>query len=281
MYFQHKLTVLGVDAALSNTSGAEKRLGIVGKQWEGLNRNIKNQENGVKLTKKEKKQLRLKKKQESENVVRMCNNIEKVNDKVEATAVDSDFQTAKLMIESESEILDRDKAILVQCFKNGCYIPLTVYVDTDTDLKSIANEVLFSLSDNSNTCTTHICNPQKVHAVIDQNVQSKDVESTFEAKDCNDRVTDRYSASNQKCSSGTVIKQCDNIKTTTNTLTSIERDMNIMLTGLHTCGDLASTMLKLFVFNSDVKCLCSVGCCYHLLTEEFVQEKDSSGIQLV
>ena len=253
----------------------------MGKQWEGLNRNIKNQETGVKLTKREKKQLRQKKKQESEIVVRVCNNIEKVNDKVEANAVDSDFQTDKLMINSESEVLDSDKA-RVQCLKKGCYIPLTVYVDTDTDLKSIATEVLSSLSDTGNTCTTcmHVCSPQKVNAVIDQNVQSKDVESTFEAKACNDKVTDRYGASSQKCPLGTVIKQCDNIKTTTNTLTS-KCDMNIMLTGLHTCGDLASNMLKLFVFNSDVKCLCSVGCCYHLLTEQVAQEKHCPGIQLV
>lgn len=37
------------------------------------------------------------------------------------------------------------------------------------------------------------------------------------------------------------------------------------LSGLHTCGNLASDSLKIFVNNSSVVCLCNIGCCYHLL----------------
>lgn len=47
---------------------------------------------------------------------------------------------------------------------------------------------------------------------------------------------------------------------------------NICLVGLHTCGNLAPNSLKQFANNDDVKIVCSVGCCYHLLHEEF--EKD-------
>ena len=53
-----------------------------------------------------------------------------------------------------------------------------------------------------------------------------------------------------------------------------------MLTGLHTCGDLASSMLELFVTNSDIKSLCSVGCCYHLLLEEFDEEELNAGTKV-
>lgn len=48
----------------------------------------------------------------------------------------------------------------------------------------------------------------------------------------------------------------------------------ICLTGLHVCGNLAATCIKLFCKNQDVASVCSIGCCYNLLTERF--EIDSS-----
>ncbi|XP_075228951.1 putative methyltransferase-like protein 25 isoform X2 [Lycorma delicatula] len=49
---------------------------------------------------------------------------------------------------------------------------------------------------------------------------------------------------------------------------------NLVLTGLHTCGNLASSCLKLFVDNKDTeqgcaRLLVNIGCCYHLLTEKY------------
>uniref|UniRef100_T1GLK3 Methyltransferase domain-containing protein n=1 Tax=Megaselia scalaris TaxID=36166 RepID=T1GLK3_MEGSC len=45
------------------------------------------------------------------------------------------------------------------------------------------------------------------------------------------------------------------------------------MTGLHTCGNLASTCLKVFQNQDDFKVLCNVGCCYHLINEEFSQDE--------
>ncbi|XP_078663847.1 putative methyltransferase-like protein 25 isoform X2 [Branchiostoma floridae x Branchiostoma belcheri] len=45
-------------------------------------------------------------------------------------------------------------------------------------------------------------------------------------------------------------------------------DLRLLLTGLHTCGDLCPTMLRLFVTCPQAAVLCSVGCCYNLLTEQ-------------
>nr|XP_033807715.1 methyltransferase-like protein 25 [Geotrypetes seraphini] len=42
-----------------------------------------------------------------------------------------------------------------------------------------------------------------------------------------------------------------------------------VLVGLHTCGDLAPTTLRLFATKPEIKAVCSVGCCYHLISEEF------------
>lgn len=46
---------------------------------------------------------------------------------------------------------------------------------------------------------------------------------------------------------------------------------SILLTGLHTCGNLAPACLQLFVKEANVSAVCNVGCCYHLLEEHFSQ----------
>lgn len=48
---------------------------------------------------------------------------------------------------------------------------------------------------------------------------------------------------------------------------------NAVLVGLHTCGDLASSSLRMFRAKQELRAVCSVGCCYHLLSEEFDQDR--------
>uniref|UniRef100_A0AAY4EH23 Methyltransferase domain-containing protein n=1 Tax=Denticeps clupeoides TaxID=299321 RepID=A0AAY4EH23_9TELE len=40
-----------------------------------------------------------------------------------------------------------------------------------------------------------------------------------------------------------------------------------VMVGLHTCGDLAPSTLRMFAAKRELQAVCSVGCCYHLLTE--------------
>ena len=54
-----------------------------------------------------------------------------------------------------------------------------------------------------------------------------------------------------------------------NSAREAESTAGLFIIGLHTCGDLAPTALKLFTSEPDVKLLCLVGCCYHLLTQQF------------
>ncbi|XP_041637315.1 methyltransferase-like protein 25 [Cheilinus undulatus] len=42
-----------------------------------------------------------------------------------------------------------------------------------------------------------------------------------------------------------------------------------VVVGLHTCGDLAPSTLRMFVAKAELAAVCGVGCCYHLLSEEF------------
>lgn len=52
------------------------------------------------------------------------------------------------------------------------------------------------------------------------------------------------------------------------------QDEKWLLTGLHTCGDLASMMLRLFTSSPEITCFVNVGCCYHFLTEKDHKEDD-------
>ncbi|XP_041114072.1 methyltransferase-like protein 25 [Polyodon spathula] len=49
-----------------------------------------------------------------------------------------------------------------------------------------------------------------------------------------------------------------------------------VMVGLHTCGDLASSTLRIFTAKPELKAVCSVGCCYHLLSEEFDRPRQES-----
>ncbi|XP_017039158.1 methyltransferase-like protein 25 [Drosophila ficusphila] len=49
--------------------------------------------------------------------------------------------------------------------------------------------------------------------------------------------------------------------------------LNICLTGLHTCGNLAATCLQVFHAQNDCRLLCNIGCCYHLLRERYSQQE--------
>lgn len=50
------------------------------------------------------------------------------------------------------------------------------------------------------------------------------------------------------------------------------------MVGLHTCGDLAPNTLRIFTSNSEIKGVCSVGCCYHLLSEEFENPQKGTAV---
>ncbi|KAI5617932.1 methyltransferase-like protein 25, partial [Silurus asotus] len=45
-----------------------------------------------------------------------------------------------------------------------------------------------------------------------------------------------------------------------------------VMVGLHTCGDLAPSTLRMFEAKQELRAVCSVGCCYHLLSEKFDED---------
>lgn len=58
-------------------------------------------------------------------------------------------------------------------------------------------------------------------------------------------------------------------------LLSLSFFQDAVMVGLHTCGDLAPSTLRMFQARQELQAVCSVGCCYHLLSEEF--DEDAQG----
>ncbi|XP_062913811.1 methyltransferase-like protein 25 isoform X2 [Mobula hypostoma] len=69
--------------------------------------------------------------------------------------------------------------------------------------------------------------------------------------------------------------------TSTTELHDITSDIkDSIVVGLHTCGDLASNTLRIFISKPELKAVCSVGCCYHLVSEEFeFSDRSQEGCQ--
>ncbi|KAI8087632.1 methyltransferase domain-containing protein [Gilbertella persicaria] len=70
----------------------------------------------------------------------------------------------------------------------------------------------------------------------------------------------------------------DNASTILSKWSDHPKDEKWLLCGLHTCGDLASMMMRLFVTSSEITCFVNVGCCYHFLTEK---EQEAQGQESV
>ncbi|XP_019738737.1 putative methyltransferase-like protein 25 isoform X3 [Hippocampus comes] len=56
----------------------------------------------------------------------------------------------------------------------------------------------------------------------------------------------------------------------------IEELEDAVLVGLHTCGDLAPSMLRMFAAKAELLAVCGVGCCYNKLSEEFEPDTQES-----
>uniref|UniRef100_A0A6P7G621 Methyltransferase-like protein 25 n=1 Tax=Diabrotica virgifera virgifera TaxID=50390 RepID=A0A6P7G621_DIAVI len=57
----------------------------------------------------------------------------------------------------------------------------------------------------------------------------------------------------------------------------LEKPDGLGIVGLHTCGNLAATSLRVFAANLSIKTICNVGCCYHLLSERFEDDRYNVG----
>lgn len=299
--FQHKLSVIGVDAQTINTKGASKRADILSRQWEGLTRNeILRAQKTIpgKLGKKKKKEL---KKLECAGGLGQKEETGKSSD-VSSDIPDDIFNDFSKFFEvqnkskndkSNSENDERLELNPSQIQENSCgpmkkelsgqmgsktsvgvqvggeskaacdiaslestdnfpekkntkssalkanHFPITTYINIDSDLSDIVKEAL----------TLRSSQPEPILAGLTSEEDSGELSTEY---------TVTAGQTGLPIGSGSTESS------------AIKEKSRLMLTGLHTCGALGSNILRLFVNSANVKVLCNVACCYHLMSEKFV-----------
>ncbi|XP_071075082.1 probable methyltransferase-like protein 25 isoform X2 [Dasypus novemcinctus] len=88
-------------------------------------------------------------------------------------------------------------------------------------------------------------------------------------------INKERSKTTSKSSESNIYSPLTSFITADSELRDIIQDLeDCLMVGLHTCGDLASNTLRIFASKPEIRGVCSVGCCYHLLSEEFENQRE-------
>ncbi|ROT80200.1 Methyltransferase-like 25 [Penaeus vannamei] len=149
---------------------------------------------------------------------------------------------------------------------HGSYIGLTAFITEDTDLLEILKESL-AASRKQDAMNGKVLDTVDNHEGVLNVVQ-------------NDR---KDNSTSSECEMGKIdvlnnpLEPKGDKETSLGNQSSHSLDEHRLgLVGLHTCGNLAASSIRLFISNSKVKFMCNVGCCYHLIEEEFYENPFST-----
>ena len=279
MALMYNLKVLGIDSSQTNTESAGTRAGKLGKQWEGL---IRNAHEG-----KLDKSLRLKAVKGSKE--RSLADLPKAQNK------DEDIPDLSQVFNDENSFgIDLERSQEDSLMDDKKKIEITV---SDNFNQNCCVSEKATNSSCSECCPIKTTARSKQHG-IDRNEKTKrdmkvqsneldDIQSTITQEDAGHKTTSK----NRKLRQGEnttyvaitryvtpdlhLLELFDTHSTWSSsknkqTGSSNDRDEALLLSGLHTCGNLASSTLQLFCNSGAAKALCNVGCCYHLLDEQFL-----------
>lgn len=305
---QCHLPVLGIDSQPHNTSGAKRRADMLGRQWDSLVKFEVRKSQGKEGRSTQKEALELRDsfcdgdsahqaKEQSGNVS------EREQDEKTFVPQNSDYQghsslnassTTCLEVDKKSRTVLDDKA---KKLHSGGSIPEKLKLvenqhekshpeqtstDTQSDKSNLAQGVTKSCKNQKKKSNSE---PEKNISRTNQNTKSnKDPGMNFSS----DNQTYKSSSLQETNVAGKLQKLSTNCVALTTYVSADTKlvdlvrdasdvispakpseDLRLFLTGLHTCGPLASNMLRLFVKDESVQAMCGVGCCYQLMQEQF------------
>lgn len=290
--FQHKLSVIGVDAQTINTKGASKRADILSRQWEGLTRNeILRAQKAIpgKLGKKKKKEL---KKIECAGGFRQKEDSEKSSDVISDIPDDifndfSNFFEEQKKSENGNTNSEKDERLDLnppsQIQETSC-IPAKKKMSSQVESE---NSVVVKVKEESQFAGSD----RAMESPVKKNTKSSALKANHFPittyinidSDLSEIVKEALTLKSSQPEPGSTPEENTGVMSTEHTVTAglpvdsgstessaIKEKSRLMLTGLHTCGALGSNILRLFVNSENVKVLCNVACCYHLMSEKFV-----------
>ncbi|XP_075284459.1 putative methyltransferase-like protein 25 isoform X1 [Opisthocomus hoazin] len=243
---QYNLKVYGIDSSNNNTNGAHERNRKLKKHWRAYQSrgraNLKSQR------------------------------LEKANDRPMESEIKSKAISEK-PLSNDSSLQSQDQ-VTIQDTVPSC--GFTEIAPSETNKKNEVDLVAQTQSDESKLS-------EEVLAVL--NVLPADAVEYFSSSQCKcgelceeekmRRKMASLKAKASKSSESNLYFPLTSCITAETELSDIITDLeDCMMVGLHTCGDLAANTLRIFTAEPEIKAVCSVGCCYHLLSEQFENQEE-------
>ncbi|NXI56982.1 MET25 protein, partial [Chloroceryle aenea] len=240
---QYNLKVYGIDSSNTNTNGAHERIRKLKKHWKAY--------------------------QSRGRVNMKSQRLEKANDRPGETEIKFKANDEKPLNNNSS--LQHQDQVTTQDFVSSCgFTGSETRKQTEVDLVSLTQ------SDESKPS-------EDVLAIL--NVLPADAVEVFSSSQCNcgqlceeekaQRKMSSLKAKASESSQSNLYFPLTSCITAETELSDIVTDLeDCMIVGLHTCGDLAPNTLRIFTAKPEIKAVCSVGCCYHLLSEQFENQEE-------
>ncbi|NXT28987.1 MET25 protein, partial [Syrrhaptes paradoxus] len=243
---QYNLKVYGIDSSNTNTNGAHERNRKLKKHWRAY-------------------QSRGRSNLESQR-------LEKANDRPGESEIPCKA-IAEEPLNSDSNLQSQDQ-VTIQDLVPSC--GFTERATSEISKQSEVDLVACTESDESKLS-------EEVPDI--QDVLPADAVEVFSSSQCNcgelceeEKVQTRIAslkAKVNKSSESNLYFPLTSCITAETELSDIITDLeDCMMVGLHTCGDLAANTLRIFTAKPEIKAVCSVGCCYHLLSEQFENQEE-------
>ncbi|XP_023978621.1 probable methyltransferase-like protein 25 isoform X1 [Physeter macrocephalus] len=227
---KYGLKVYGIDSSNTNTHGAEERNRKLKKHWKVYRRRSKLDVNGL--------ALQMTKERKVQDEIKFKANIEGVCNS--STANQEKMSTSDFLQDFSGSVISNIRKQMEN---------LHVYSHREENL---CFENAFSLRD-----------LLAINAIEPASSSHIPKRKMSEANKERRKMTSKSNESN-------IYSPLTSFITADSELHDIIKDLeDCLMVGLHTCGDLAPNTLRIFTSKSEIKGVCSVGCCYHLLSEEF------------
>ncbi|XP_031961226.1 methyltransferase-like protein 25 isoform X3 [Corvus moneduloides] len=243
---QYNLKVYGIDSSSSNTNGAHERNRKLKKHWRAY------QSRGRESLKSQ--------------TLEKANN-RPVESKIKCKTISEELLNNANSLQNQDQVILQD--LVPSCGFTEMATPAT-NTETEADLVTGTQSHETKLSEE----VLAILNVLSADAVEDFSSFHNNSGELCEEEKVQRKMTSLKTKARKSSESNLYfpLTSCITAETELNDIITDLEDC--MMVGLHTCGDLAANTLRIFTAKPEIKAVCSVGCCYHLLSEQFENQEE-------
>lgn len=247
---QYNLKVYGIDSSNTNTHGANERNRKLKKHWQAYQSRARANVRGQVLEEAKERAEQDKEKCKANTSEKLLSTNNSLQSQTQVALPDSIlFETGNVFIDSDMSITNKQYAL-----HSGAQL--------QPDENSVLENVFLNVLPAEAVETD--CLPKSNWKELCEEEKERRKMASLKAKESRYKETNIYSPLTSYITAETELRD-------------IVADLeDCVMVGLHTCGDLASSTLRLFTAKPEIKAVCSVGCCYHLLSEECEFQKDGT-----